>query len=183
MAVTTSPVLVRPLASARGWIEDSRPDRPVRGDEQDLAVRAAEGEVDRPGQPDQADEIPGRAEHLDPAERGRVDVAGLVHLDPVREPRSRDSEQAPRPKVAAVVNLEGDDAVRPPDVIAARFLVGAAVGDVEGVLVGRERQTVGLVETIGDDRQPIGGRVVAVHVVPDLRLGAGTLAGSHSSGR
>jgi hypothetical protein len=77
--------------------------------------------------------------------------------------------------VAAVEDVEGDDAVRPPDVIAARLLVGAAVGDVEGPLARRERQPVRLVETIGDDRQPIEGGVVAVHVVPGLRLGPESL--------
>jgi hypothetical protein len=56
--------------------------------------------------------------------------------------------------VAAVVNVEGGDAVRPLDVIAARFLVGATVGDVEGLLVGGERQPVGLVEAVRGDRQP-----------------------------
>ena len=52
------------------------------------------------------------------------------------------------------MNVEGDDAVRPLDVIAARFLVGAAVGDVEGLLVGGECQPVGLVEAVRGDRQP-----------------------------
>ena len=36
-----------------------------------LAARAAEGEVDRPRQPDQADEVTGRAEHLDAVGRRR----------------------------------------------------------------------------------------------------------------
>jgi hypothetical protein len=42
------------------------------------------------------------------------------------------------------MNVEGDDAVRPLDVIAARFLVGAAVGDVEGLLVGENASPLGL---------------------------------------
>ena len=65
--------------------------------------------------------------------------------------------------------------MRPLDVIAAEFLVGAAVGDVEGLLVGGERQPVGLVETVRHDQRPAGCRVVAVHVVPDLRFGSETL--------
>lgn len=77
--------------------------------------------------------------------------------------------------MAAVADVEGDDAVRPGDVITARFLVGAAAGDVEGLLAGRERQPVGLVETVRDDRQPARPEVVAVHVVPDLRFGPETL--------
>src|SRR5262249_56731837 len=109
--------LVRPLDSAGGRIEDSGPDRRVRGDEQDLAAWATEGEVDRPGQPDQADEVTGRAEHLDAAGRRRIDAARAVCLDSVRESGSRDREHAASPKVTAVMNVKSDDVVRPPDVL------------------------------------------------------------------
>src|SRR5215469_2802703 len=100
-----------PLARARGRIEDSGPDRRVRGNEQDLTAGPAEGEVDRPGYPDEPDRISGRAEHLDPAQRGGVDAARAVHLDPVGEPGRRDREQAASPQVAAVTNVESDDVV------------------------------------------------------------------------
>jgi len=80
-----------------------------------------------------------------------MDAACAVHLDSVGEPGSRDREQAARPEAAAALDVEGDDVLRSPYVIAGRFLVGAAVGDVEGLLVGRERQPVGLVETVRDD--------------------------------
>src|SRR5271165_7675578 len=151
MAVT-SMVPGRAAGGRPRGVEDSGPDRRVRGNEQDLAARPAEGEVDGPGQADLADEISGGAEDLDPAERRRIDVARQVYLDSVGEPGGGDREQAPGPEVAAVLDVEGGDAVRPPDVIAARFGVGAAVGDVEGLLVGGEREPVGLVETVRNDR-------------------------------
>jgi hypothetical protein len=56
-------------------------------------------------------------------------------------------------------------------VVAAGFLVGAAVGDVQGLLVGRERQAVGLVEGVGNDREAARRRVVPVDEVAPHWLG------------
>src|SRR5215472_11335446 len=159
MAVTS--FLAIPLAGPCGG-QDSGPDGGIGDDEQHLAAGAAEGEVDRPGQADLANEIPGRAEHLHAGRRRDVNAAIPVHLDPVGKPGSRDREQPTGAEVAAAEHVEGDDMVRPADVVATRLVVGAAIGDIQGLLVGGEGQPVRLVETVGDDRQPAGPGIEAV---------------------
>src|SRR5919198_239721 len=64
-----------------------------------------------------------------------------------------------------------EDVVGTGRVEAPRLLVGTAVGDVEDRFVGREAQSVGLVEGVGHHRQAAGTRVEPVDVVADLRLG------------
>src|SRR5215831_7002736 len=103
MAVTS--FLAIPLASPRGG-QDSGPDGGIGGDEQHLAAGAAEGEVDRPGQADLANEVTGLAVHLDAGRRRDVDTAALVHRDPVGEPGRDDREQAARTEMAAVEHVE-----------------------------------------------------------------------------
>src|SRR5919204_3009062 len=77
-----------------GCGENRGPHRVVRRDEQHVSVAAAEGEVDGAGKLDLADEIAVRREDLHPAERGRVDATLRIHLDPVREPRGGDAQEA-----------------------------------------------------------------------------------------
>ena len=81
------------------------------------------------------------------------------------------------------MHVERLDVVRAIDVVAARLLVGAAVGDVQDALVRRERDPVGLVETVGDDACLTGGRVVAVDEVADHRLGLEALEVAVAAGR
>src|SRR5215467_3782957 len=146
--------LVVPLAGARGGVEDSGPDGRVRGDEQDATVRPAEGEVDGAGHADLADEVTGRVEHLDAAWRRGVDAPRGVGFQAVREPGGGDGEKPAARQVGTVADVEGEDAVRPLDMVASRLLIGPAVGDVKDALVWRERQSVRLVKAVRDDRQP-----------------------------
>ena len=55
------------------------------------------------------------------------------------------------------MHVEGANVVRARDVVAALLLVGAAVGDIQHALIGGEREAVGLVEVVGEDRQAIAG--------------------------
>ena len=130
----------------------------------------SEAEVHGAGQPNLADQLPAGVEHLDAGERRGVDPSFAVDLESVRESRARDSEQALAGEAAAVDHVERLDVMRATDVVAARLLVGSAVGDVQDALVRGEREPVGLVERVGDDRDMFGGRVVPVHEVPDGRL-------------
>jgi hypothetical protein len=138
-------------------VQDRRPDRAVGGDEEDVPVGAAEGEVHCPGKADLAEERAVGVEHVDTADRGCVDAALRVDLEAVGMARRPNREDAPPMEACAFVHVERDEIVRP-----------AVVGDVEGLLVGREGEPVGLVEQIRDRCDPIGPGVVAIDEVADL---------------
>jgi hypothetical protein len=119
--------------------------------------------------PDLAQQLSLRVEHLDAGERRGIDPALAVDLQPVREPGRDDREQPLTGEAATVHHVECLDVVRTRHVVAAWLLVGAAVGDVQDAGVGREGDAVGLVEGVGDDGGLTGRGVVPVHVVADHR--------------
>src|SRR5215813_9969538 len=102
-----------PLARGRGGAKDVGPDGRVRGDEQDGTAWAAEGEVDRAGHADLADEITGRVEHLDAARRRGIDASRRVDCQAVGEPRGGNGEKPAAHQMGIVADVEGEDAVRP----------------------------------------------------------------------
>src|SRR5206468_10206866 len=77
-----------------GRVQDGGPDGRVGGDEEDVAARAAEGEVDGAGKVDLADQVALRTVDLDAGERRGIDAPRGVDLDPVREARSGDGEES-----------------------------------------------------------------------------------------
>src|SRR5881227_3690192 len=99
------------------------PDGGVGSDEEDVAVAAAEGEVDGAGQGDLADQVAARVEDLNPAERRRVNAAGGVDLQPVGEARRDNGEEAACAEVASVDQVPRHDVVRARGVVAAGGLV------------------------------------------------------------
>jgi hypothetical protein len=72
-------------------------------------------------------------EHLHAGEARGVDPPVAVHLDAVGEARRRDREQPGVGEVASVGDVVRNDVVGQRRVIAAGFLVGSTVGDVERV--------------------------------------------------
>ena len=121
------------------------PDRVVRGDEQDVAIRPAEGEVDGARETDLADQVAARVEDLHAAERRRVDAARSPStLMPSGNPGCGDGEQALVDKMAALRDVEGLDVVRALNAVGPNLLVGATVGDVEDRLVGEKAKPLGL---------------------------------------
>src|SRR4051794_8356965 len=156
--------------------EAGRPDRVVRGDEQEVAVGTAEGEVHgtaRDG--DLADERAGRVEDLDAPPARDVHAAGRVDLDAVRESRHRRTERPRVAEPATVEHLERDQLPWAGGVVVAGGMDGAAVADVERALVGREGEPVRLVEPRRGDVELAGGRVVAVDALGQRRRPAEAL--------
>src|SRR5215211_2519221 len=175
LRVRTAAMGVAPPWSGAGSGERGGPDRFVGGDEEDVPLGPAEAEVDGAGQLDLADEVAAPAEDLDAAEGRGVDAPFGVDLQTVGEARGHDGEQALPRQAAAVDDVEGLDVVRAVRVVGPGLLVRAAVGDVQHMLVGREADAVRLVEAVRHDRGRSGGRVVAIDVVAEPRLGAETL--------
>src|SRR5438128_411510 len=84
------------------------PDGRIGRDEEDVAVGAAEGEVDGAEQVDLADGRAGRVEDPDAVAVRRVDAALGVDLDPVRVAR-RDRGEEPLVLEPAVGDVENED--------------------------------------------------------------------------
>src|SRR4051812_33034638 len=139
-------------------VKDDGVHRRVGGDEQDVAVGPAEREVHGARKVDEVELLAARREHAHARGPRRVDPALDVDDDPIGV-----AALEVRDDPLAGESLAVDDVER------LQVVWGAVVGDVEDRLVGREREAVGLVERVGDDRQLLRARLVAVDDVARLR--------------
>ncbi len=142
-------------------VDQDRVQRACRGDEQPVALGAAEGEVGHDlGHVQFSDPRAVRVEAVQPVRRRRPDAAAVVEADAVEVAGVAGREDLAAGERGVAAPLEDPDVLAP------------AVDDVEPALVRGERQPVGPVEVVGHHLHGPAARVEPVHVTgADLTVG------------